>query len=144
MIKRKLDEDKTYFDAMRQRNINPDRYRDVCDLKYLTETMGGNKKLIKEIMDVFLKQVPQDLSGLNGAVSKLDYLNIKSFAHTLKSSVSIMGISVLAPILYEMEELAKGAASPDRYRDEKIKKLNNQLNSICKQAIEEIEKEKHN
>ena len=139
MIKRKMDEDKKYLEARRQRNI-----KNVCDLKYLTETMGGNKKLIKEIMDVFLKQVPKDLSGLNAAVIKADYPNIKSFAHTLKSSVSIMGISVLAPILYEMEELAKGAASPDSYRDEKIKKLNNQLNSICRQAIEEIEKEKHN
>jgi HPt (histidine-containing phosphotransfer) domain-containing protein len=111
----------------------------VCDLRYLTETMGGKKHLIKELIDVFLKQVPRDLSVLNDAVAITDYSAIRSYAHTIKSSVSIMGISALAPILNEMEELAKIGGSMDR-----IKELNEQLNSISQQAIEEIETEKHN
>src|ERR1035437_9402442 len=111
----------------------------VSNLGYLYETMGGNKKLIQEIMDVFLKQAPEELSALNKAVEKKDYTTIKNFSHTMKSSVSIMGITALADILKEMEELAKNSTNI-----EKIKLLNDTLNAICKQAIEEIEKEKPN
>src|ERR1051325_1150988 len=85
----------------------------VCNFQYLTETMGGKKHLIKGIMDVFLKQVPEELQHMNDAVNKSDYVMVKSIAHTIKSSVSIMGISVLTPLLQEIENLA-AAPGPDR------------------------------
>jgi len=64
---------------------------------------------------------------------------IKKVAHVMRSSISIMGISTLVPILQEMENLGEKAEDI-----EKIKKLNQKLNTICKQALEEIEKEKSN
>ena len=111
----------------------------VCNLNYLSDTMGGKKSLIKEIMDVFIKQVPEELQFINDAITKTDYKTIKSYAHTMKSTVSIMGISILIPILQKMEDL--GARAADM---EQIKELNKELTAICKQAIEEIEREKHN
>ena len=57
----------------------------VCDLNYLTEMMGGKKTLIKEIMDVFLKQIPEELRSMNAAITKTDYPIIKSCAHTMRS-----------------------------------------------------------
>jgi len=119
-----------------QKNSNGEN---VCDLSYLTEMMGGKKSLIKEIMDVFLKQIPEELQSINDAITKTDYATIKKFAHTMKSSVSIMSVSVLTPILQEMEDLARNATDI-----EQIKQLNQKLNLICKQALEEIESEKLN
>lgn len=113
----------------------------VCDFTYLVDMMGKKKNLIKEIMDVFLKQVPAELNSMNEAVREKDYVNIKGFAHTMKSSVSIMGISSLTPVLKEMEDLATGL-NPPVNRDARIKELNEQVNAICKQAIGEIEKER--
>ncbi len=111
----------------------------VSNLSYLSETMGGNRKLIKEIMEVFLKQAPEELSNLNEAVEKKDYVKIKNVTHTMKSSASIMGISTLSDILKEMEELGKIGTNI-----EKIKLLNDKLNIICRKAIEEISKEMPN
>jgi HPt (histidine-containing phosphotransfer) domain-containing protein len=111
----------------------------ICELTYLTEMMSGKKNLIKGIMDAFLKQIPEELLHINNAIIKKDFTTIKNFAHTMKSSVSIMGITILSPILKEMEDLGVMATDID-----KIKELNQKLNLICKQAIEEIEKEKHN
>ncbi len=116
----------------------------VCDLKYLTETVGGKKNLILEIMDVFLKQVPEELEAINQAISKEDYATIKSFAHTMKSSVSIMGISTLLPVLQEMEDLAAGIGHSGDHQISRILELNQKLVFICKQAIKEIEIEKLN
>lgn len=115
----------------------------VCDFTYLSEMMDGKTHLIKEIMDAFLKQVPEELQAINNAITKTDYATIKSFAHTMKSSVSIMGISVLTPILQEMEDLAIGIGHSGIHQIERIMELNQKLGQICKRAIEEIEKEKH-
>lgn len=111
----------------------------VCNLQYLIDMMSNKKPLINGIMNSFLEQIPEELKSIEDAIEKTDYAIIKSFAHTMKSSVSIMGISILTPILQEMENLSKAATGI-----EKIKELNLQLNSICKQAIKEIETEKIN
>ena len=111
----------------------------VCNLKYLTEMLDGKKHLIKGIMDDFLKQVPEELKSINDAITKTDYTIIKSFAHTMRSTLSIMGISILTPVLKEMEDLGATGSGI-----EKIKELNQTLDLVCKQAMEEIEKEKHN
>ena len=115
------------------------RAESVCNFKYLSETMGGKKKSIKEVIDVFIEQVPVQLQSINDAIAKKDYPVIKKVAHVMRSSISIMGISTLVPILQEMENLGEKAEDI-----EKIKKLNQKLNTICKQALEEIEKEKSN
>ena len=109
----------------------------VCDLGYLSETMNGEKHLVREIMDVFLMQIHVELRSINDAVAKTNYAIIKNFAHTMQSSVSMMGISILVPVLREMETL--GASATDI---KKIRELNTKLNLICNQAIEELEKEK--
>lgn len=114
------------------------KYTNVSDLNYLNETMGRKKHLIKEIIDVFLEQIPEELESINIAITKIDYPIIKNLAHSMKSSVSIMGISILAPILQEMEDLGGQTINI-----EKIMELNYQLNVICKKAIEEIERDKH-
>lgn len=111
----------------------------ICDFRYLNDLVNGKINLISGIMDVFLKQVPKDLQCINEAITNTDYKTIKSYTHTMKSSVSIMGISILNPILREMEQLGEKASSI-----KKIKEMNQRLNLICKQVIKEIEKEKLN
>lgn len=122
-----------------KKNESVAHIKNVCDFKYLSETMGGKKKAIREVIDAFVEEVPQQLKSMNDAISKKDYSIIKRFAHVMRSSVSIMGISALVPVLQDMENL--GAKAMDI---EKIKELNEQLNLICKQALEELEKEKTN
>lgn len=106
----------------------------VCNLEYLSGLMGGKKHLIKKIMDTFLVQVEEELNSINKAILITDYTTIKNMAHTMKSSVSIMGISTALPVLQKMEELGVKDTSIKR-----IIALNNQLNTICKKAFVEIE-----
>jgi HPt (histidine-containing phosphotransfer) domain-containing protein len=109
----------------------------VCNLTYLNEMMGGKNHLITGIIDAFLIQIPEELQAIKEAIEKGNYATIKSFAHTMKSSVSIMGITILTPILQEMEDLSAKVIDI-----EKIRVLNDELIIICKKAIEEIEKER--
>lgn len=111
----------------------------VCDLRYLSDMMGGKNNLITGVIDTFIKQIPEELNTISNAIENNNFPVIKSFAHTMKSSVSIMGITVLTPILIEMQTLGEKGINIER-----IKELNQTLQSIGNIAIEEIKKEKIN
>jgi HPt (histidine-containing phosphotransfer) domain-containing protein len=109
----------------------------VCNLSYLTASMNGKKHLILEIIDLFLKQTPEELAGMNKAIGLNNFTAIRSFSHTMKSSVTIMGIAELLPVLQEMEDLGNTETDMDRIKD-----LNRKLNSTCSQAMREMEVER--
>jgi HPt (histidine-containing phosphotransfer) domain-containing protein len=111
----------------------------VCDLNYLAEMTGMKKNLILEIIDLFLTQVPEELEVLGKAIATTDYATIKSVSHAMKSTVSVMGINILAPVLQEMQTL--GDCQGDMAR---IRNLNLTLNGVCSQALDEIRAQKQN
>lgn len=87
----------------------------------------------------FLKEIPEELHAMNEAIAISDYANIRVLAHNMKSSVSVMGVMALTGVLEKMEDLGAKAIQM-----EEIEELNGKLNTVCQQALEEIEKEKHN
>ncbi|MBI5539439.1 MAG: response regulator [Bacteroidia bacterium] len=111
----------------------------VCNFINANKIANGKLDVFKGFMDVFLRQAPADLHCINEAVAKADYAIIKDIAHKMKSSVSIMSISMLIPVLQELEEL--GGKAMDIV---KINELNQTLNLIYKQAIEEVKIERQN
>jgi HPt (histidine-containing phosphotransfer) domain-containing protein len=113
--------------------------QNVCDFKFLTEIMRNRKDLITKILNTFLSETPKDLISINQAVAETNYLSINNISHGMKSSIFVLGISTLVPILQEMEDLGIAAVNI-----EKINELNKKLHSICERAIEEVEQEKSN
>ncbi|HBS86007.1 MAG: hypothetical protein A2W91_08380 [Bacteroidetes bacterium GWF2_38_335] len=111
----------------------------ICDMSYIKESFGEKNNLIIEIIDTFISQVSEELLTINDAVEKIDFKTIRSTAHKMKTSVSIMGISSIKPILVEME--ITGESDSDI---KKLSELNHKLNSLCSQAIAEITAEKQN
>jgi len=110
----------------------------VCNYSYLIAMTGGNEHAIKEITDAFLAQISEELKSINDAISKSNYAIIKSFTHNMKTTVTIMGITSLTPVLHEMESLGASGKDIDR-----IATLNKTLNLICTQANAEIERDKY-
>lgn len=77
------------------------------DLSYLREVSKGNTDFINEILDMFMSQIPIELSRLEVAVDNGDFKTIKNITHKLKSSVPMVGLEKeLNPLLSEMEERA--------------------------------------
>jgi PAS domain S-box-containing protein len=109
----------------------------VINLDYLTDIMSGKKDLIRETIEIFVKQAAEDLPIINEAVDKSDFLTVKRFAHRMKSTITMMGINSLTQVLDEMETLGKEQSNMDRIKD-----LNKKLNSTYSQALEEIKIEK--
>ena len=112
----------------------------VIDLTYLIEMLEGNKKFIKEVIELFIKNIPPDLILLEEAIKKQNFIAIKDIAHKLRSSVPLMGLeNELDPVLSAMEE--KGKSKMDI---EDIRLLYTQLYTVCSKALIEAETEKSN
>ncbi len=105
----------------------------VCNLNYLVNTTRGNAVIMNNIINVFLKETPEELSALHDAIEKINYSIISDISHKIKSSFAIMGISILEPILEEMEHLGTIGSGI-----EKIEQLNGGVNTVFRQAVEEM------
>lgn len=84
----------------------PNKNSDPIDLSYLKELSDGNKEFEKEMIELFLNQVPGDVSALDVAFKNSDAFHIKSLAHKLKSSMSVVGLSTISPHLSFIEKNA--------------------------------------
>ncbi len=85
------------------------------NLDYLKSMAGDNEDLIGEMVDIFVKQIPEFNEILDSLYEKEDWYNLGMQAHKAKSSVAIMGMDGLAAMLKEFELLAKESKSPERY-----------------------------
>ncbi|HET6992299.1 MAG TPA: response regulator, partial [Bacteroidia bacterium] len=73
---------------------------------------GGDKKFEREIIEMMLKSIPDDISKMIVAVSERDFPAARSIAHRLKSSVALAGENQLAAILEECENSCAASQEP--------------------------------
>ena len=81
-----------------------------CNLEYLHRMSSGDESFVKEMIKLFLKQVPQELEKLSTAAS--DGQAVKQIAHKLKSSVSMVGAEDLLVQVKELEQKAINGIDP--------------------------------
>ncbi|HET6226772.1 MAG TPA: PAS domain S-box protein, partial [Bacteroidia bacterium] len=67
----------------------------TVNLDSLKEFSGGNKEFEKELIELFLKQVPEDMQELETGFNDSNDFKIKTMAHKLKSSMLVIGLSGL-------------------------------------------------
>jgi len=94
--------------------------------------VGGDTELLKEIVPLFLKELPQLLTNLREAVASGDAKALEGAAHTLKGVVGNIGAQPAFEVALKLEMMGREAnlaeAAP-AYR-----RLENELNRL-KSAI---------
>lgn len=65
------------------------------NLNYLRTITEGDKAMIREMIEMFLKQLPGFIRNLNELYQSGDYLSLGKEAHKAKSSLQIMGMTDL-------------------------------------------------
>jgi HPt (histidine-containing phosphotransfer) domain-containing protein len=82
----------------------------IIDLRYMREVSNGDKAYEKAVTELFLERVPAELDALQQAWSDGDRPSVYHFAHSLKTTVSVMGLNpVLNPLLDEIEDVQLSA-----------------------------------
>src|ERR1700691_3058410 len=73
------------------------------------ERLGGDEKLLHEVMEIFLEEVPKHLVGLWEAITQQDAETAERIAHSLQGELGYLGIAELSHGARELEE--KGRTS---------------------------------
>lgn len=78
------------------------------NLSYLESIADGDQDIIKELILIFLDQIPEFTDGMQAAFEKEDWRVLAGLAHKAKSSVLSMGMNDLGNIdLKNLELMAK-------------------------------------
>jgi len=104
------------------------------NLNYLHELSGNDKDFEKVMMEQFVLQTPVEIASLQACVEAHDWINAKKIAHSLKSTVSYMGLAdELHPPLNEIEKAGVTqdiSAIPERFAH---------IKQVSERAVKEIE-----
>ncbi len=78
------------------------------DLTYLEGIADGDTSIIKELIEIFLDQMPEFTEGFDLNLKEKNWLKIAAIAHKAKSSVVSMGMNELGNVdLKNLELLSK-------------------------------------
>lgn len=88
------------------KHINPE---------YLKEISDGGTDLVRDLINMFISQVPMFSEQLDNFYKNGDYISLGKLAHKIKSSVAMMGISELTADMKVLENIAKKGENVDNY-----------------------------
>ncbi len=77
------------------------------NLEYLEEIAGGDAQFKKELIQIFLKQVPEFVSNMHQFLTQKDHSSLAKEAHTAKSSVLIFNMETTGRTLKKIQLLAE-------------------------------------
>lgn len=83
---------------------------------YLEMVAGGDKELLKELINMFRDQVAEFNSEMNKLFTEKNFFALGLLAHKAKSSVAIMGMDSLANLLKTFELQAREGKRTDLYQ----------------------------
>jgi CheY-like chemotaxis protein/HPt (histidine-containing phosphotransfer) domain-containing protein len=82
----------------------------AVDMDRLNEMAGGDKDMLRELVELFYKQTTKQLTQLEGAVREKKAEEVRHLAHSCKGASATMGMGPLAAIFFELEKMGKAAA----------------------------------
>jgi HPt (histidine-containing phosphotransfer) domain-containing protein len=77
------------------------------DLTYLEDAFQGNRRLVNGIIELFLKQSPDYCDMLENRVKSGNLECLHTVAHTLKSSVQMLGLKDTESLVLGIEKRSK-------------------------------------
>lgn len=101
-------------DSFKHSNAGSEIFNDV-NLSVLLDfekvQCEGDPDLIVELIDLYLEEVPQQLSAIKDFVLKADESSLKRAVHNLKGSSSNLGVLSISKLCEELEQMNFTAAS---------------------------------
>lgn len=77
------------------------------NLQYLEEVSAGDPNFKKELIEIFLRQVPEFVSNMKKFFAEKDWPNLAKEAHTAKSSALIFGMEETGTALKKIQLLVE-------------------------------------
>ena len=116
-ISKPINEEELYKLINKYVQGNSPQDRSVIDLEYLKIISKGDEVFEKNMIRSFSIQMPEELNRLKSSILELDYEQIGSIAHNMKSTLAYMGLRQLTPLLQQIEQECKKQNGITRIND---------------------------
>jgi HPt (histidine-containing phosphotransfer) domain-containing protein len=106
------------------------------NLSKVYEISDNDEDFVNQIIELFITEVPQDLKFVKKGIEEKDYKMAHSFAHKIKPTLDLMGMTIAFEEILMIEAWAK--------REGKRKEINEVYKSVATQvekAVKEISKD---
>jgi len=91
------------------------RFREAgMNLDFLEKFTGGDQELAIQLIEIFLKQIPEAIQKLNQSISTQDWKETHAIAHKIKSSIAIFELNELKKLITNIEEYSRDLTSLDK------------------------------
>jgi PAS domain S-box-containing protein len=77
------------------------------DIAQTLERLGGDEKLLHEVVEIFLEEGPKQMTTLRHAIADGNAEGIENTAHSLKGELGYLGISEVSHKACELEEMGR-------------------------------------
>jgi HPt (histidine-containing phosphotransfer) domain-containing protein len=84
------------------------------DLAVALRWLGGDRRLLQELVGIFVDEGPKRLEALGAAVRAVDGQQVEQIAHSLKGSASILGAGRLRDAAQALEDAAHDGQAANR------------------------------
>jgi len=105
----------------------------VIDLEYIRTFSAGDHEFVKEMVELYIEKIPQEIKALETAVEEKNWHGAYRATHDLKSSTSFIGMKYLLEDVLELEQCTKFEQDL-----EEVPELMETVVTECKKAIEEL------
>ena len=100
------------------------------DPDMLLDLASGNTEFIKEMVSIFVEDVPISCKEMTSALSNSDMKTLGHLAHKVKSSVGMIGATELHELVANIEDEAI-SGKPSATIESMLEKLNSDVSSCC-------------
>ncbi|WP_298778730.1 Hpt domain-containing protein [uncultured Polaribacter sp.] len=114
-------------------NIQSILISDIVNLTSIKEYFSSDKNLLIQLIEVFISDTSPRLETLKKSLESVNYEELKSISHFLKSSLALMGVSCIE----EIKDLEKSAE--EKVSEEEIKTKINLIFPILEKSLLEYQ-----
>lgn len=94
-------------EAANARRLQEKRRHAGMNLDFLDKFTGGDKDLTVQLIEIFLRQLPEAIVRLEQKIPAGDWKEVHAIAHKLKSSIAIFELTELRKLITNIEEYAR-------------------------------------
>ena len=106
----------------------------VTSLEYLREFSNNDVAFMKDMINIFIETIGDDLRVIEDAWQREEFAIVKSTVHKMKPSYQFMGIADLREDILQLENLAK-----EGKQKEEMKVLIRKITEYTILAVKELE-----
>ena len=114
-----------------------DNSKKLYDLINLEEIGGGSDEFVVEMIKLFIIQAKNTITGFNSAYDEKNLEEIRSLAHQIKPSIDNIKITIIMPVIREVENLAENN-EPTENLAPHIMEVNTVLENVIVQLESEL------